>query len=60
MKTEKFITDEARMTIQGHGGVLWRNNSGALPGPTGRPVRFGLGNDSTRINRIRKYTDGER
>jgi hypothetical protein len=35
-----------RLAAQRFGGVLWRNNSGALPNPTGRIVRFGLGHDS--------------
>lgn len=35
-----------RLAAQQMGGVLWRNNSGALFNPTGRLVRFGLGHDS--------------
>jgi hypothetical protein len=35
-----------------------RNNSGVLINPhTGRPVRFGLGNDSSNINRVFKSPD---
>lgn len=37
---------------------LMRNNSGVLPNPTtGTPIRFGLGNDSTRINNLFKSSD---
>lgn len=35
-----------RLAAQQLGGVLWRNNSGALFNPGGRLVRFGLGHDS--------------
>lgn len=35
-----------------------RNNSGALENPTtGRPIRFGLGNDSSQINAVFKSSD---
>lgn len=40
-----------------HGGSLWRNNSGALPDKTGRIVRFGLGNDSAKLNAVWKSSD---
>lgn len=40
-----------------HGGSLWRNNSGALPDSTGRIVRFGLGNDSAKLNKVWKSSD---
>lgn len=40
------------------GSRLFRNNSGVLPDPnTGRPVRFGLGNESARINKEMKSSD---
>jgi len=39
------------------GCVLWRNNSGVLPDRKGRPVRFGLGNDSGKINKNFKSAD---
>lgn len=39
------------------GVYLWRNNSGVLQDATGRPVRFGLGNDSPRINAKLKSSD---
>jgi hypothetical protein len=40
-----------------YGGALWRNNSGALPDKTGRIVRFGLGNDSAKLNAVWKSAD---
>lgn len=40
------------------GSRLFRNNSGVLPDPnTGRPVRFGLGNESAKINKEMKSSD---
>lgn len=38
-------------------GILWRNNVGQLPGPNGRPVRYGLANDSTAVNQNVKSAD---
>jgi len=42
-----------------HAGILaFRNNSGVLPNPeTGRPVRFGLANDSKEMNARIKSSD---
>ena len=39
------------------GLMLWRNNSGVLPDQSGRPVRFGLGNDSPQSNKVIKSSD---
>ena len=39
------------------GYCLWRNNSGSLPDKTGTPVRFGLGNDSVKLNKVFKSSD---
>ena len=48
------------------GNRLWRNNSGAMffcehaktcPHSSHRPVRFGLGNESAKINRVLKSGD---
>lgn len=39
----------------GHG--LWRNNSGACRDDTGRMIRYGLGNDSKKINEVWKSPD---
>ncbi len=39
------------------GCVLWRNNSGVLTDKNGRPVRYGLGNDSGKINKVFKSAD---
>ena len=36
---------------------LFRNNSGVLPNERGRPVRYGLANDSAELNRQIKSSD---
>ena len=38
-------------------GPMWRNNSGACTDQTGRLVRYGLGNDSAKINSEIKSSD---
>lgn len=40
------------------GLLLWRNNVGVTPPVSGmRPVRYGLANDSARINKVIKSSD---
>jgi hypothetical protein len=46
-----------RLAAQNGGGVLWRNNSGAARDTTGRVIRYGLGNDSARLNETFKSSD---
>ena len=47
-----------RIEASKHGAHLLRNNSGAAIDPkSGRPVRFGLGNDSKQSNRTHKSSD---
>ena len=38
-------------------GPIWRNNTGVLFDQTGRPVRYGLSNDSAEINKEIKSSD---
>lgn len=57
-KTEETAASgHIRAEAAKHGISLWRNNSGALPGADGRPVRFGLGNDSATLNQVMKSSD---
>jgi hypothetical protein len=36
---------------------LWRNNNGACQDATGRMIRYGLGNDSAKLNKVWKSSD---
>lgn len=36
---------------------LWRNNVGVLTDKDGRPVRYGLANDSKELNKVLKSSD---
>ena len=38
-------------------GRLWRNNSGVATGENGVPVRYGLCNDTPKINKVVKSSD---
>lgn len=49
----------SRVALQASRQGIWllRNNSGVLPNPRGRPVRFGLGNVSKQVNQVMKSSD---
>ena len=57
------VTSEAaaqgsiRLAASQLGNTLWRNNNGAATTDDGRHLRFGLGNDSPRINKAFKSSD---
>lgn len=55
--SEEAVQNALRLRAAELGGALWRNNSGALPDKTGRIVRFGLGNDSAKLNKVWKSAD---
>jgi len=57
MKTETDVQNLTRLAVQAAGGVAWRNNRGALPDERGIPVRFGLANDSSQLDRTFKTGD---
>lgn len=57
MKTEAEIMMELRVKASEDGMRLWRNNSGAFETSDGRYVRFGLGNDSKKLNDAIKSSD---
>ena len=48
---ESSVQTEIRLLASQRGWRLWRNNCGVLPDRNGRPVRFGLANDSPQLNR---------
>jgi hypothetical protein len=55
--TEAAVQADIRVQAARLGCALWRNNSGSLQDATGRWVRFGVGNDSKRINEVWKSPD---
>ena len=57
MKSEACVQQEIRLASANDGFMLWRNNSGACKDLTGRLIRYGLGNDSTKINAVMKSSD---
>ena len=57
MTSEATLQAAIRAEAPRHGVYLWRNNSGVLQDGRGVPVRFGLGNDSSRLNAVLKSSD---
>jgi len=58
MKNEATVQDEVRLdNAKSHLGALWRNNVGVLSDDNGRPIRYGLANDSKRMNEEVKSSD---
>ena len=55
--SEADTQQRIRASAYEHGLSIWRNNSGAMQDDTGRVIRFGLGNDSPKINKVWKSSD---
>ena len=55
--SESNVQSRVKLIAAAMGAWLMRNNSGAFADETGRQVRFGLGNDSPRINKVFKSSD---
>lgn len=55
--SESSVVRACRLEADRLGGVLWRNNSGATFDRNGRMIRYGLGNDSKKLNRDYKSSD---
>ena len=56
-KSEVAIQQRVRLSASAAGVRLWRNNCGVAENPNGQPVRYGLANESTKINRVLKSSD---
>lgn len=57
-KTEDQVQAEIRVGLARDFRIpVWRNNVGVLLDATGRPIRYGLANDSQRSNRELKSAD---
>jgi len=55
--TESAVEQRVRLKASQAGIRLFRNNVGACQDVNGRPVRYGLANDSSRINKAVKSGD---
>ena len=56
--TEAGVQSRVRLDMARNGAVMWRNNVGAMQDPeTGRVVRYGLANESKRMNEQFKSSD---
>jgi hypothetical protein len=54
---EGYVQSRLRLDYGELGYRLWRNNVGVLPDRTGRPVRYGLANETPAMNRAFKSGD---
>jgi hypothetical protein len=57
MSSEAATQQLIRLEAARRGTPLLRNNSGACMDSTGRMIRYGLGNDSNKINEVFKSSD---
>ena len=55
--SEAAVQASVRLRAAQVGVALWRNNSGAYQDDSGRMIRYGLGNDSAKINEHWKSSD---
>lgn len=55
--TEAVVSAQVRVEAAERGGILWRNNVGAAIDASGRHIRYGICNDSKRINARFKSSD---
>lgn len=56
-RSELYVQSLIRLEAGRKGLKLWRNNVGVLTNEIGRPVRYGLANDSPALNKIIKSGD---
>lgn len=54
---ESKASQVVRLRATAWGSRVFRNNSGVLINPVGVPVRFGLGNESAKVNKLFKSSD---
>lgn len=55
--SEAYVQSECRLAAPRHGMLLFRNNVGALVDDRGVPLRYGLANDSKKLNEKIKSAD---
>lgn len=57
VQSEEGVSSLVRLAASRAGWRLFRNNVGAAQDSTGRVIRYGLANDSTRMNKALKSSD---
>jgi hypothetical protein len=57
LKGEAWVQSHERLQAARDGVQAFRNNVGVLQDRTGRPVRYGLANDSKALNEVLKSSD---
>ena len=57
LTTEEGVQKYIRLSEAKKGNVLWRNNVGAMQDDNGRVIRYGLANDSRKMNQYIKSSD---
>lgn len=55
--SEAATQNQIRIEASKFGFTMWRNNNGAVTTDDGRHIRFGVGNDSKKLNDIWKSPD---
>lgn len=55
--SEAAVQQQIRLDSSSVGVRLWRNNVGACMDANGRAIRYGLANESSRMNRVIKSSD---
>lgn len=56
-ENEASVQANVRLEASRKGAHLFRNNVGVLTDKDGRPVRYGLANDSAKLNKVIKSSD---
>ena len=57
LTSEAGVANHIRLRVAQQGGLLWRNNVGAMESADGRIVRYGLANESKAVNQKVKSSD---
>ncbi len=57
LHSESHNSSKCRLVYSQRGDILWRNNVGQATAITGQPVRYGLCNESAKINKVVKSSD---
>ena len=55
--TESQLQQQVRLELAQRGWLIWRNNTGVAFDKNGRPIRYGLANDSKTVNSRIKSAD---